>query len=307
MLFLFLKGELNGQPGVDDDGNGYIDDIHGYDFANDDGDPMDDHSHGTHCAGTIGASGNNGEGIVGVAWAPKIMALKFLSATGGGSVSDAPRALEYAMENGATITSNSWGGGPRSAVFDAALKTASDLDHLFIAAAGNDNQDNDALPTYPCNYQQPAVLCVASTTMRDEKSWFSSYGATTVHVAAPGSDIYSTVLNGAYGSKSGTSMATPHVAGLAVLLQSFGAIGGARTKSAILSSSDVVAALQGVTISNGRINAAAALALVETVAVDPVQQTITASGTGAVRLSAQMNAIGERNFVLRFAVAGHAR
>merc|ERR1719482_2119627 len=165
------EAELNGLPGVDDDGNGYIDDIHGYDFANDDGDPMDDHSHGTHCAGTIGARGDNGQGVVGVAWAPKIMALKFLTATGGGSISDALRSLEYAMENGATVTSNSWGGGGHSAVFEAALETASQLDHLFIAAAGNDNSDNDASPTYPCNYQQPAVLCDAATTVRDEKSW----------------------------------------------------------------------------------------------------------------------------------------
>merc|ERR1719482_1284841 len=301
------EAELNGQPGIDDDGNGYIDDIHGYDFANDDGDPMDDHSHGTHCAGTIGASGNNGEGIVGVAWAPKIMALKFLSATGGGSVSDALRALEYAMENGATITSNSWGGGPRSAVFDAALKTATQLDHLFIAAAGNNNQDNDANPTYACNYQQAAVLCDAATTREDERSWFSNYGATSVHVAAPGSDIFSTVPNGAYQPMSGTSMATPHVAGLAVLLQSWGPLGGAMTRRAILDSVDVIPALQGLVSTGGRINANAALQMAKTVEVSPKEQAVVVNGAGRVILRTDTDTPRTADYVLRLAVAGHPK
>jgi len=251
--------------GIDDDGNGYIDDIHGWNFVYDDrsgGDPMDDNGHGTHCAGTVGAEGDNDRGVVGVSWKAQIIALKFMDAAGSGWTSDAIGCLEYAMEMGATITSNSWGGGGYEAGMDEALSVATEAGHLFIAAAGNDAINNDNEPSYPCAYEQDTVLCVAASNQEDKMSYFSSYGARTVHVAAPGSDIYSTDMGGGYVSLSGTSMATPHVAGLAALLKSYIPLGSAEIKQIIMDSVDDLAAFQLVTITGGRINAASALSSV---------------------------------------------
>ncbi|MCB0415526.1 MAG: S8 family serine peptidase [Bdellovibrionales bacterium] len=213
------EAEANGQAGVDDDGNGYIDDIHGYDFANNDADPKDDHGHGSHVSGTIAAKGNDGHGLVGVAWNAKIMGVKFLSAAGSGSLEGAIKAIDYATTMGAKIMNNSWGGGGYSKALEEAIQRSSDAGALFVAAAGNSSQNNDAQPTYPATYDVPNVISVAAIDNKGELARFSCYGKTTVDVAAPGVNILSSTPGG-YKSWSGTSMATPHVAGVAALLLS---------------------------------------------------------------------------------------
>ncbi len=206
--------ERLGVAGVDDDNNGYIDDIYGYDFVNDSPDMIDDESHGTHCAGIIGAVRNT-IGIVGVAPRVKIMPIKFLSASGSGTTEAAIHSINYAVDNGADIISNSWGGKGESELMDEAIQRAHNAGILVVAAAGNDSSDNDELPVYPANYDN--VLAVASTNEDDEISFFSNFGLNTVRIAAPGSHIFSTIPGSVWAKKSGTSMAAPQVAGALAL------------------------------------------------------------------------------------------
>lgn len=241
--------------GIDDDGNGYVDDIYGYDFYNNDGDPYDDHSHGTHCAGTIGARGNNTLGVVGVSWNVKIMALKFLAASGAGSTLDAAEAVDYAVANGAKVLSMSFGGHFPSTALRDALQRASDAGVLLVAAAGNNARDTDVLTHYPSGFDSETILAIAATDQDDNIAWFSNFGATKVDIAAPGVSIYSTVPGG-YAAMSGTSMATPHVAGLAALLSSYDpSLTALELKSKIMNSGDTLSSLQGLMVSSARINA----------------------------------------------------
>ena len=174
-------GEIAGN-GLDDDGNGYVDDVHGWDFVNGDNDPMDDHGHGTHCAGTIAGIGDNGIGVAGVCWSARIMALKFLDAGGYGTTSDAVLAVEYATANGARLTSNSWGRHGYSAALYDAIAAARDAGALFIAAAGNDGVNNDLSPHYPSSYDLSDIIAVAATDRNDGLANFSCYGAASVDV-----------------------------------------------------------------------------------------------------------------------------
>jgi subtilisin family serine protease len=208
-------GEIAGD-GVDNDGNGYIDDIYGYDFINNDADPMDDHNHGTHVAGTIGAQGDNGIGVAGVAWDVQLMALKFLGASGGGSSSGAIAAINYAAANGADIANNSWGGGGFSSSLQNAINNFVDGGGIFTAAAGNHGGNNDDRPFYPANYNN--VISVAASTRTDAKAGFSGFGVNTVDIAAPGAAILSTIPGNGYASFNGTSMATPVVSGAFAVL-----------------------------------------------------------------------------------------
>lgn len=203
---------------VDDDGNGYVDDYRGWDFINNDNNPYDDNQHGTHCSGVIGAVGNNNLGVVGVNWNVSIMPLKFLAGNGSGSTDDALDAIIYATDMGAKILSNSWGGGGRSQALEDAIKYANDHGVLFVAAAGNEFSNNDSAPTYPCNYEVPNVISVAANTSSDRLAGFSNFGKKTVDLSAPGSNIVSTIPQQRYAALSGTSMATPHVAGAAALM-----------------------------------------------------------------------------------------
>ncbi len=250
--------------GIDNDGNGYIDDYYGWDFYNDDNDPMDDHSHGSHCAGTIAAVGNNGIGVVGVNWAARIMAMKFIGASGSGPTSGAIASIEYATMmkgNGVPViaTSNSWGGGGYSTTLETAIANSSSAGILFVAAAGNNSIDNDVQPFYPASYSVENVISVAATDANDNLASFSSYGSTSVDLAAPGVSIYSTVPGG-YSYKSGTSMATPHVAGVAGLIKAqFPDIALRDIKDRILSSVDPVTGLSGKVLTGGRLNARNAL------------------------------------------------
>ena len=266
-------GEIAGN-GVDDDGNGYIDDMHGWDFVNDDADPDDDNNHGTHVAGTIAAVDDT-VGVVGVAPDVQVMALKFLSAGGSGYISDAVSSLSYAIDNGALISNNSWGGGGFSSAMSSVLDQAAAIDHLFVAAAGNSSNDNDASPSYPSSYTHDNVLAVASSQSDGSKSGFSSYGATSVDVVAPGSGILSTVVGGGYASFNGTSMATPHVAGAAALLRSVDpTISATAIKQLLIDTARYDSRLDGYAVSDGVIDAADAVAAI---AVPGPDITVTAS------------------------------
>jgi thermitase len=253
------EAELNGKPGVDDDNNGVIDDIHGYNAVTNSGDPKDDHGHGSHCSGTIGARGDDGKGIVGVAWNTRIMGVKFLDGNGSGSLEDAIKAIDYATKMGAKIMSNSWGGGGESETLKQAIERANTAGALFVAAAGNESNDNDANPSFPASYQVPNVLAVAAVDNAGEIADFSSYGKTSVHVGAPGVNIVSTTING-YQSWSGTSMATPHVSGIAVLVASHEPkLTNVEIRDRIITTARPIASLHGKVRSGGIANAYMAL------------------------------------------------
>jgi hypothetical protein len=252
------QAELNGIPGWDDDHNFYVDDIYGYDFCNNDGDPMDDHYHGTHCAGTIGAVGNNSEGVTGVCWNVKIMALKFLNSSGSGYLDDAIDCIEYAVQMHAKLTSNSWGGSSGDPALKDAIEAAGAAGQLFVAAAGNYNENSDVNPLYPAAYDINCIISVMATDCYDDKSWFSNYGQTSVDLGAPGSDILSCLRLGGYHYLDGTSMATPHVAGACALLLSINpSLTYSQVKQILLSTVDPI--LPGLCVSGGRLNLFAAV------------------------------------------------
>ena len=270
-----LLNDARWEDGVDQDGNGYGDDLIGWDFANDDNDPYDDNNHGTHVSGTIAASGGNGVGVAGVGWSTQIIALKFLNASGSGSTSDAVQAQDYYTwaaqhANGADFiaTNNSWGGGGYSqAMFDAIVRGANQ-DLLFIAAAGNGGPDqrgdsNNLIANYPSNYNTTsligwdAVIGVASITSTGARSSFSNYGSTTVELGAPGSSILSTLAGGGYGTMSGTSMATPHVTGAIALYAAYAAATGLTAqeiRADLLASTIATTSLSGITMTGGRLD-----------------------------------------------------
>jgi len=209
--------------GIDDDGNGFIDDVRGYDFVNDDPDPMDVSGHGTHCAGIIGAQGNNARGVVGVNWNVGLLPVRVLSEEGEGTAADVAAGVVYAVDRGASVINLSLGGPTFSQVLEDAIEYAKQRDVLVVIAAGNAGSDNDSIPTYPANSTKSNVLSVAASTSGDTLALFSNYGVQAVDVAAPGEGILSTIPGNSYGVKDGTSMAAPHVAGLAALLKSLGA------------------------------------------------------------------------------------
>jgi subtilisin family serine protease len=254
----------------DDDGNGYIDDIRGWDFVNNDNDPYDDYGHGTHCSGTIAGVGNNGIGVVGVNWHAKILPIKFLDAWGSGTTSDAIAAVEYATRMGVRLTSNSWGGGGYSQGLYDAIEAARDSNQLFIAAAGNDYNDNDIWPTYPCSYDLENIISVAATDHNDLKAPFSNWGATTVDLGAPGVNIFSTTPGNSYESHDGTSMATPHVAGVAGLIWAYvPGLTALQVKNTIMVSTDTITSMENITVTGGRLNVYKALLIAEPDSIPP--------------------------------------
>ncbi len=249
------ENEIPGN-GIDDDQNGFIDDIHGWDWANNDSDPMDDAGHGTHVAGTIGAVGNDGVGVVGVNWKARIMALKFLGANGSGSLYGGAQSILYAAANGAQVVNASWGClGCYSSVIADAITVLGERGGLFVAAAGNDSNNNDVRPNYPSSHANENIIAVAASDSNDLKAGFSNWGVTSVDIAAPGVGILSTLPGNTYAAWSGTSMAAPHVAGAAALyIATFGALDPVVLKEKLLNSADPVGAFNGVVVSGARLN-----------------------------------------------------
>ena len=257
-------GEIPGN-GIDDNGSGFIDDVHGINAIDGSGDPMDTGGHGTHVAGTIAATANGGGPHVGVAPDVRIMALKFLGPFGG-TTADAITCIDYATKNGADIMNNSWGGGPFSQSLKNAIWAANQAGVLFVAAAGNDTNNNDLRATYPTNYNVPNVLSVAAIDRSGELAGFSNYGAATVHIGAPGVSIFSSTADSStsYANYNGTSMAAPHVAGIAALILSeYPDADVLELKNRILSTARPVPALNGLVTTAGIADTFAALTLVE--------------------------------------------
>lgn len=255
-------GEIAGN-GVDDDGNGYVDDVYGIDTRNHDGDPADDHGHGTHTAGTFGAVSNNGLGVAGVSLNVRILACKFISSGGTGTDAGAIECFNYVVNQrqrgvNVRVTNNSWG-GLRESVFPSVLKnaidTAGENGILNVFAAGNDGIDTDVYPFDPASFTSPSIVSVAASDSGDGRATWSNYGVNSVDLAAPGASILSTVIGG-YGWASGTSMATPHVAGAAALLLSHSpGLGVLAVKDALLNNVDRLDQWNGLVASAGRLNA----------------------------------------------------
>jgi subtilisin family serine protease len=266
--------------GIDDDGNGVVDDYMGYDFVSNDSDPFDDNEHGTHVAGIIGAKGNNEIGTVGVCWNVSLMALKAFDEQGNGTVDDAISAIEYAVQNGARIINASWGLDERSRALEEAVQRASDAGVLFVAAAGNNRTD---APSYPAFFD--SVLSVGATDNKDARAIFSNYGA-TVDAAAPGDNIFSTLPENSYGFLSGTSMAAPHVSGIAALVLSrFPNYSRQELFDILINSVDVVTFDQPM--GNGRINAGRAVQMDEP--LPTARLIVPATVSGSIALSGTAN------------------
>ena len=302
--------------GVDDDGNGYIDDCHGIDAVTPDSDPFDDNGHGTHVSGTIGAVGNNSVGVTGVNWNVSIMACKFLDAAGGGYTDGAIACLDYVAlmkDRGVNIiaSNNSWGGGSFSQALLDAIEAQRQRGILFFAAAGNGDAygnglNNDAVPFYPSSYYASNVVAVAATTRTDGRASFSNYGRRTVHLGAPGVDIASTYPGNLYAWGSGTSMATPFVTGVAALLKAYDpSLNWKAIKNRILAGGDNNAAMVN-TITQKRLNAYGALTCSNSIVLSrlrPIGTSLTGMVGTPVNLSALHINCGAPNGRVRVSVA----
>lgn len=247
-------GEVPGN-GRDDDNNGYVDDHRGWNFLGNNGDVRDDNGHGTHVSGVIAAAGDDGVGVSGVASDVRVMPLKFINSKGDGSVSQAVKAIYYAVQHGAKIINASWGGGSKDQALSDAIKHAGDRGVVFVTAAGNDGENNDSVSNYPANEKQANVLSVAAIDSAGNLAGFSNYGAGSVHLAAPGAGIRSTVPGG-YDNYSGTSMAAPFVAGTVALLATrHPEFSAAQLVQRVVSSVKHLPSLSGKTISGGMVDA----------------------------------------------------
>src|SRR3989475_5352069 len=275
---------------------------HGFNAITNVCDPLDDNNHGSHVSGTIGAVGNNGTGVVGVNWTASIMGGKFLDATGSGTTANAINAIEFAVQAKAAfaatgganvrVLSNSWGGGAFSQALLDEINRANANDMLFVAAAGNSGTPNDLFPLYPASYNAPNVVAVAATDNTDSLAFFSNFGPNTVHLGAPGVDVLSTTIGGTYAYFSGTSMATPHVSGAALLVLSKCSLNTASLKTLLLNNVDPIPSLSGLTVTGGRLNVNKAIRACATpvnpdfaLSATPASQTVTQGGSTSYNLS----------------------
>jgi len=273
-------GEIPGN-GLDDDHNGFVDDVYGIDAAYGDSDPLDFNGHGTHTAGTMAAVGDNGVGVAGVCWTARIMALQFLDESGGGWTSDAVTCINYMiaekLEYGMNVVAanNSWGGADYSQTLHDAIEAAGKAGIVFVCAASNDASDNDTTPMYPASYDCSNIISVAATDASDSLAWFSNWGVSSVDIAAPGVGILSTVTPGwntsGYAVANGTSMATPHVTGaIALMAAAYPNETMAQRIGKLLRAADPLPALAGKVVSGGRLDVYKAL--------DRTPPTTTVSG-----------------------------
>lgn len=248
------------ENGIDDDGNGYIDDFIGWDFLNDDNDPSDGLEHGTHVAGIIGAKGNNNIGVAGVCWEAQLAPLRFIGDNRVGTAFDAAAAIDYAVQMNMPLSNHSYGSYFFNNTLDAAIQNAHSNGHLIVAAAGNGGNDtvgddNDITNVYPASLPYDNIIAVAASNPNDDIAFFSNYGLTTVDLAAPGIFIKSCFPNNNYGNQSGTSMAAPYVTGACALYKNFYPNSSyLDIAESIQLTTDVVPAMNGLCVSNGRLN-----------------------------------------------------
>lgn len=248
--------EANGKPGIDDDQNGFVDDVNGWNFLDNTADFMDDDDHGTHVAGIVIGSAQNIFSYNLKESPIQVMPLKFLGAQGVGTTSNAIRAIYYAVNNGARVINNSWGGSTYSRALHDAITYAYEHKVLVVSASGNYGSNNDFSPIYPANYNVPGNIAVASSSRYEDLSSFSNYGATTVHIGSPGEFVASTVPYNMFREMSGTSMAAPLIAGLAArALRESPSLSGYQLKNLLMESGDVFDILQGKVASGARVNA----------------------------------------------------
>jgi subtilisin family serine protease len=253
--------ELNGRAGIDDDGNGYVDDIHGADFIGGAPTPMDDEGHGSHVAGTI-AGNMPSDSFYGVAPGVRLMAIKTHNKDGEGSKTSVVKGILYAADMGARVLNCSWGGAPEAAEYDQmlfdAIEYANKKGSLLVAAAGNESDNNDIDPRYPTNYDLPGIISVAASDKLDRRAYFSNFGVKTVDLAAPGLAVWS-VEGGSssFTSLSGTSMAAPHVAGAAALLASTPSgqsMTAAQLRETLVANVEAISEWRNRVISGGRLD-----------------------------------------------------
>ncbi|MBI5848984.1 MAG: S8 family serine peptidase [Nitrospirae bacterium] len=315
---IYTNPSENSNNSIDDDGNGKIDDWRGWNFVSNTNDPMDDNGHGTHVSGIIGAAGDNGIGVSGVIWRVKIMPLKILDANGEGTVSDSISAIQYAVSKGVRIINASYGGSDFSSPEFDAINAANSSGALLIAAAGNGGNDglgdnNDHTPEYPASYALPNIVSVAATDQNDRRATFSNYGTTSVHVAAPGVYILSTIPQGTsfgmctgspypgYDFCEGTSMAAPQVSGITGLLYSYYTnFTHAQIRATLLRYVDVLPTLQGWILTGGRVNAYKAVSSL----LSPTALTAISTSPTTISLSWSDNATGEDGYRIERSTAG---
>jgi subtilisin family serine protease len=292
---IFINSNEIAGNGVDDDGNGYADDVRGWDFVNADPDPTDDHGHGTQVAGVIGAVSDTA-GIAGIAWSVRLLPVKIGDASGTTSTNLAILGMDYAIAMGARILNNSWGDGLSSEALRMAIERARDAGAIFVASAGNAGADNDWSPNFPSSFDVSNIIAVGSSTDDDELWMLSNYGATSVDLAAPGEAIRTTLTGRRYVTNSGTSLAAPHVSGVLALLWSrFPGLPAARAKEQILATVEPLPALAGRVVTGGRLDAAAALQLPDTSPPSAVTD-LSAQVIEGTRIELRWTATGDDGF-----------